>query len=86
MPHTKTDQSRTILIDIKKGESLKLTNSFYKTSIKKLTFCISLVRAHDVQSNSALKVLPKTDTVPGEMMTFNIQLSGTHDHLATTLQ
>ena len=84
-------QGRTVLIDMEQGEMLKLMyEGANKYGIEKLTFCISLVHAFDVKAaragkKSDLNVLPKTDTTPGQTMTYNLQFSGSHNDLARSV-
>ena len=88
---TPTMQGRTVLLDMEKGETLKLMyEGANEYEIEKLTFCISLVHVFDVKAartdkKSELKVLPKVHTTPGQTMTYNLQLSGSHDDLARSV-
>ena len=75
-----------------KGETVKLLYSHYGN--QKITFCISLVRAfnvrdakHDSVSELELEVLPKpkAGSQQGRILTYNLQLSGTHDDLAQSV-
>jgi len=79
--HTQTSQGRSVILDMKKGETLRLVD-IENEGLRELTFCISLLHAHEVKDKeSEIKILPKT----GQLITYNIQLSGKHDDLSQSI-
>ena len=61
---TWTQQSRTVLIDVEKGDTLDLYyNDMNTYGVERLTFCVSLNHAHDIKQEEVQKA-PKLSILP----------------------